>query len=415
MLFCNFFQTGILFSAFNATSITLVPKDLNPNSMRDFRPISCCSMIYKCITKIIANRLKLYMPKLVSNNQSAFITGRSISDNVLLAQELVRGYARSTLSPRCAIKVDLQKAFDTLDWRFILEILSVLRFPEQFLGWIKGCITFSKFSISLNGGLVGYFRGARGVRQGDPLSLYLFVLAMNVLSRLLDAAARYGVFSYHPMCKRINLTHLCFADDLLIFSKGNLESVIGVKKILCLFYAYSGLQLNCGKSELFHTGISRTMMEEIQYTTGFKLGKLPVRYLGIPLITRRLNARDCSMLVERIIARINSWTSKLLSYAGRLQLIQTVLFSMHNYWCRIFLLPKRVIKRINQICARFFWKGSDQTSKGARVSWATICHPKAEGGLGIKDTLSWNKACIIQNIWSIMAKAGSLWIAWIEA
>ena len=134
------------------------------------------------------------MPKLIGKNQSAFITGRSIVDNVLLAQDMVRGYARSTLSPRCAIKVDLQKAFDSLNWDFILEILAVMHFPDQFIGWIKGCLTTSKFSISLNGRLVGYFNGARRVRQGDPLSPYLFVLAMNVLSKLLDAAAQHEVF-----------------------------------------------------------------------------------------------------------------------------------------------------------------------------------------------------------------------------
>ena len=116
-----------------------------------------------------------------------------------------------------------------------------MRFPDLFIGWIKGCFTTSKFSISLNGGLVGYFEGARGVRQGDPLSPYLFVIAMNVLSGLLDAGAHYEVFSYHPKCKKIKLTHLCFADDLLIFSKGVLNSVAGIQKILQLFYTYSGL------------------------------------------------------------------------------------------------------------------------------------------------------------------------------
>ena len=146
----------------------------------------------------------MYMPKLIEKNQSAFISRRCIEDNVLLAQEMVRGYARSTLSPRCAIKVDLQKAFDSLSWDFILEVLTALHFPTQFIEWVRGCFKSSKFSISLNGGLVGYFNGAREVRQGDPLSPYLFVIAMNVLSRLLDAAAQHGIFSYHPKCKKIN-------------------------------------------------------------------------------------------------------------------------------------------------------------------------------------------------------------------
>ena len=121
------------------------------------------------------------------------------------------------------------------------------------------------------------------------------------------------------------------------------------------------------------------------------------------------------MMVDKITSRIHNWTSKYLSYARRLKLIQSMLFSIQNYWCRIFILPKGVIKKVNQICASFFWKGSDKSAYGARVSWNDICHPKAEGGLGLKDSMSWNIACVLQNIWAIMAKTGSLWIAWLEA
>ena len=337
-----FFQTTKLPSAFNSTAIALVPKCSNPNSIRDFRPISCCTVVYKCITRIMANRLKKYMPQMVSNSQSAFIPGRSISDNILMAQELVRGYGRSTLSPRCAIKIDLQKTFDTLDRRFILQVLTVMQFPSRYIGWIRSCITNPMFSISINGGLVGYFKGARGVRQRDPLSPYLFVIAMNVLSKLLDAAAKHGVFMYHPKCKKISLTHLCFADDLLIFSKGNLSSILGIQNVLNVFYAMSGLQLNCAKSELFSSGVGKGNLDEIQHVTGFKTGSLPVRYLGVPLVTRRLTDKDCRPLVERITSRINHWSAKLLSFAGRLQLVQTVLYTIQNYWCRQFLLPKSV-------------------------------------------------------------------------
>ena len=194
---------------------------------------------------------------------------------------------------------------------------------------------------------MGYFSGARGVRQSDPLSPYLFVLAMNVFSKLLDAVAQHGVFQYHPKCKKIKLTHLCFADDLLIFSKGSMESIIGIQRVLNLFYTYSGLKLNSNKSELFYTGVSRQEMDLIQQATGFQLGQLPVRYLGVLLITKRLSAADCTLLIEKITVRINCWTSKLLSYVGRLQLIQSVLFSIQNYWCRQFILPKGVIKVIN--------------------------------------------------------------------
>ena len=212
---------------------------------------------------------------------------------------------------------------------------------------------------------------------------------MNALSKLLDAAAENGVFSYHPKCKKVKLTHLCFADDLLIFTKGNMDSVVGVQNVLKLFYTFSGLQVNCAKCEIYSSGVNKENLEEIQSYTGFKLGMLPVRYLGVPLVTRRLTEKDCAPLVDKITARISSWTSKFLSYAGRFQLIQSVLFNIQNYWCRHFILPKGVLRRINQICARFFWFGKDKQAKGARVGWRYICHPKAEGGLGLKESISW--------------------------
>ena len=131
-------------------------------------------------------------------------------------------------------------------------------------------------------------------------------------------------------------------------------------------------------------------------------------------MTRRLTTKDCAPLVDKITARIKSKTAKFLSYAGRMQLIQSILFSVQNFWYRNFILPKGVLRRINQLCSAFFWKGIEHTTKSAQVKWQVICHPKYEGGLGLMDIFSWN-ACIIQNIWSIITKSGSLWIAWIEA
>ena len=119
----------------------------------------------------------------------------------------------------------------------------------------------------------------------------------------------------------------------------------------------------------------------IHRETRFKIGALPVRYLGVPLVTRRLTVKDCSPLVEKVIARIHEWSAKLLSYAGRLQLIQSVLFSLQNFWCRNFLLPKTVLKRINQLCSRFLWKGKDQGAKGAKVSWMMYATPNQRKGL----------------------------------
>ncbi|KAK5820340.1 hypothetical protein PVK06_025387 [Gossypium arboreum] len=338
---------------------------------------------------ILVKRLTKHLPDVISRSQSAFVKGRSITDNILMAQELEKGYGRKSLSPRCALKINLQKAFDSIDLDFILVVLEALEVPELMIRWIRVCLTTPRFSISINGGLIGYFKGARGIRQGDPLSPYLFVISMNDLSSLLDLAVQKGIFQFHPKCHRIHLTHLCFADDLLIFSKGTLDSVVGIWCVLQKFYDFSGLKLNPAKTEIFASGILDEEMEDILRITGIKMGRLPVRYLGVPLVTRRLTVKDCAPLIDKMSERVNCFVKKL-SYAGRLQLIQSLIFNVQKYWCTHFFLPKSVIHRIKQMCLRLFWKGKDRPAKGARVGWSFICLPKSEGGLGIKDLITWN-------------------------
>ncbi|XP_039039689.1 uncharacterized protein LOC120177707 [Hibiscus syriacus] len=188
-----FFQETFILPAFNATTIVLVPKVPNPNKVREFRPIFCCSVIYKTITKILVKRLTTLLPGIISRNQLAFVKGRNIVDNTLLAQEL----------------------------------------------------------------------GARGIRQCDHISPILFVLAMNVLSIILNLAAARGLFRYLPKCKKIGLTHISFIDDLLIFCKGNIESITRIISALDQFYELSGLKLNAAKCELYTAGISFRNLEHI--------------------------------------------------------------------------------------------------------------------------------------------------------
>lgn len=164
-----FFDTGIMPRQWNCTALTLTPEVASPASIKDFRPIACCNVVYKCATKILANRLQLILPLIISPLQSAFIKGRSIMDNILLMQELVKNYHKDEGQPRCAIKMDLMKAYDSVEWSFVLDMLRVLEFPSQFIHWVEACIT-SMFSIVINGELQGFFPGKRGLRQGDPLS-----------------------------------------------------------------------------------------------------------------------------------------------------------------------------------------------------------------------------------------------------
>jgi hypothetical protein len=186
----NFFRTGLLLKEVNATILTLVPKKPNASVMGDFRPIACCNVLYKCITKILSNRMLPFLDSLISRNQSAFVPSRCISENILLAQELVQNYHRSGGRPWCTMKVNLMKVYDSVDWNFIVQCLSCFGLPTRFTNWIKMCITSPRFTISLNGTLVEYFKGGKGLRQCDHLSIYLFVLVMEVFSRLMKEYTR---------------------------------------------------------------------------------------------------------------------------------------------------------------------------------------------------------------------------------
>ena len=167
---------------------------------------------------------------MIDDAQTAFIPGRNMSSNIFIAQELFRNYHRPYTRRRCAIKVDLHKAFDTVKWDFLLELLFKLGFPPRFIEWIHAFITSSKYSININGELVGFFGATRGLRQGDPLSPYLFTIIMDDLSMLIskniEAQRLAGnPFDYHWRCQKTGLTHLCFADDLLLFCGGSFSSV----------------------------------------------------------------------------------------------------------------------------------------------------------------------------------------------
>jgi hypothetical protein len=240
-------------------------------------------------------------------NQSAFIPFRSIAENVLLAQELVRNYHKDRGQPRCTLKIDLMKAYDSVDWEFLIFCLKCFGFPTRFINWIRVCITSPRFYVSINGTMVGYFEGKRGLRQGDPFSPYLFVIAMEVFSKIMvDYTGGDFGFKFHPKCASLKLTHLCFTDDLLIFFEASLVSIKIIKSALLEFESLSGLKSNPKKSSFLCSGISERIKHVLLDDLGMNEGLFPVRYLGVPLISSRLSAADCEALITRITRRIDS-------------------------------------------------------------------------------------------------------------
>ncbi|KAL0462809.1 UNVERIFIED_CONTAM: hypothetical protein Slati_0168500 [Sesamum latifolium] len=223
-----------------------------PSSVGDYRPISCCNVLYKIITKIIVHRMQPVMRKIVSPSQNAFVPGRRISNNILLAQELFTGYNRRDFPPRCALKMDLKKAYDTLEWDFVLAALKLFGFPPKMIAWIEECISTTAFSIALNGGLHGFFTGARD----------------------------FDSFHYHWHCKE------------------GLET----------FAQWSGLKVNEQKSQLIVSKAGVDIKPRLLAILGFQEGVLPVWYLGLPLISSRLSATDCRpLLAKSVLSALNTY------------------------------------------------------------------------------------------------------------
>ncbi|XP_021713507.1 uncharacterized protein LOC110681676 [Chenopodium quinoa] len=375
----DLFDLVLMLKEINSTSVTLVPKTKSPTSVTEFKPIACFNVLYKCISKVLCDRLKQMLPFLIAENQSAFVHSRYIVHNVMVCQDLVRHYGRSGACPSCLIKLDLKKAYDTVEWDFIEEMMQELNFPRHFVKLIMICVISPRFSLMINGSLHGYFQSKRGLRKGDPLSPLLFVLCIEYLSRILKIISLKTDYSFHPRCKAARLTHLCFADDLILCCKGD-EDVI----------------------------------KEILQITGFTRGRLPFRYLGVPICSKRISAVECENLIDRMFSKIRTWSSKNLSFAARVTLINSVLLSIQVYWAHIMIIPKAIFDKIKVICRNFLWNGSLH-HKACYIALNDICKTKAAGGLGIQDAETWNTAAHGKNVWDIAQKKENLWIRWVNS
>ncbi|GJV73510.1 RNA-directed DNA polymerase, eukaryota, reverse transcriptase zinc-binding domain protein [Tanacetum coccineum] len=257
------------------------------------------------------------------------------------------------------------------------------------VSWIMTCVVLTKFSINVNGERVGYFKGGRGLRQRDPISPYLFTLVMEVLNLLVQKNIKESkVFKYHFGCKNLKITHLCFADDLLVFCHGDPESVKVIKKSFDEFSGYSGLLPNLQKRRIFFRGLSSDEQQSIINIIPFSVGKLLVRYLGVPLLTKKLSISDCKPIISKVKTKISDWKNKALSYAGR------------------------VIYEINKLLKGFLWCQGELTKGKAKVSWDKIFKPKDQGGLGLKNLGVWNKVLMIKHLWNVAMKKDTL-VKWI--
>jgi hypothetical protein len=256
-VFSEFYDQGKFVKSINSTFIALIPKTHGAKEIKDFRPISLVGEIYKIIAKVLANRMRRVMDRIISKPQNAFFKGRQILDSVLIANECLDSRIKSGV-PGVLCKLDMEKAYDHVDWNFLLYLLKRCGFGERWCSWIKHCISSVRFSVLINGSPSGFFGSSRGVRQGDPLSPFLFVLVMEAFSRMISAIYSRGLISGFSVgsteVDRVEVSHLLFSDDTLVFCGADASQISHMGALLVCFEAVYGLNVNLSKSALVSVG-----------------------------------------------------------------------------------------------------------------------------------------------------------------
>nr|GFC58389.1 hypothetical protein [Tanacetum cinerariifolium] len=240
-----------------------------------------------------------------------------------------------------------------VDWGFLREVLIGFGFHDRMVKWIMECVTTTSFSISINGSLHGYFKGKHGLHQGDPLSPYLFTLVMEILTLIIKRRVRdTNLFAYHRYCSKLELVNICFADDLFLFAHGDVDSVKVINEALEEFKNASSLISSLPKSTAYICKVLNHVKLSILHIFPFEEGRLPVKYLGVPLVSSRL----CSGIIIR----------------------------------------------------GFLWCQGNIKKGRANVTWEVVCLPKDEGGLGLRQLDHFNKDIMVTHIWKLLSLKGSL-------
>jgi len=245
------------------------------------------SGIYKIIAKVLANRMSRVLEKIILEPQNAFVKGRHILDSVLIASECLDNRIKFGI-PRVLCKLDIMKAFDHVNWKFLLYMLKRCGFGEKWVSWISHCISSARHSVLVNGSPAGFFNSSRGLKQGDPLSPLLFIVVMEALSKMLSGAVDSGRLSCFSVGSRppvINISHLLFADDILVFCEANPDHLRFLRVLLVCFEAVFGLKVNLAKSLLVPVG-NVDNVAELASILGCGTSSLPLKYLGMPLGAR---------------------------------------------------------------------------------------------------------------------------------
>ena len=375
--------------------------------------IALCNVLYKLVAKVIANRLKKILHKCISKSQSAFVPERFILDNVMIAIEVVHHMkvCKRIRDKNVALKLDISKAYDRIDWFYLKEVMLKMGFDSKWVQWIMMCVETVDYFVIVNKQLVGPIIPGRGLRQGDPLSPYLFILCAEGLSALIRKAERSGDLHGVSICTNApTISHLLFVDDCFLFFRVDDNEAQVMKNILHTYKLASGQAISLPKSEVFFSSIVPSPLKE---TITNILGVIAVmstgKYLGLPSMVGRSKEATFGFIKDCIQHKINNWSSKCLSKVGREVMIKSVLQSIPSYIMSIFLLPKKLVDAIEKMINAFWWgHGGNMRRRLHWMSWERLSVHEIFGGMGFKDLTSFNVTMLKKQGWRFQTDSSSL-------
>ncbi|KAJ0599091.1 putative RNA-directed DNA polymerase [Helianthus annuus] len=395
--------------------ITLIPKVRDASSLNEFRTISLVGVINKVISKVLANRLKKVLPSIISENQSAFVKGKFILDGPLIINETIN-WIRKSKKKAFLLKVDFEKAYDNVNWGFVRMAMVQMGFPPLWCDWVHGILSSARAAVLVNGSPTFDFQCYKGMRQGDPLSPFLFLIVMEILSCCLEKAVEIGAVSGVRLPNNGPvLSHLLYADDALIMGDWSEESIVNVVRILRGFHICSGLKINLAKSNIFGIGVSESELDLVASRIGCNTGYFPIKYLGITVGANMNRIANRSPVVENFESRLSLWKSSVLSIGGRITLIKSVLECLPNYFFSLYKAPVGVVNHLESIVRRFLWGGTGSDRKMSWVSWDRVASPVNQGGLGLRKLGTINMSLILKWAWRFKADKNNLWVKVISA
>jgi hypothetical protein len=365
----KFFLDGCLPDGINDTTIVLIPKGNAHVELKDFRPISLCNVIYKLISKCMVNRLRSMLDEIISPEQSAFVPTRRIIDNTLIAFECVHTIHGNNgrRGDYCAYKLDLSKAYDRVDWSFLKSVMEKLSFHRKFIQWIMTRVSTVWYSVRFNGTALRPFRPSRGLRQGDPLSLYLFLLVADCLSVLMNNYERQGLISGIRVSRRApSIFHLLFADDSLLFFKLDAGQASQVRNLLIVFENGTGQKLSPAKCLiLVREGADDNVVNLVKQVLGVERARFDAKYLELPMPDGRMRRDVFQSIEERYIKRMVDWKERTMSQVAKEVLIKAVTQALPTYAMSVFKFPLGLYDSLEKHMRAFWW---GQNKAGAKFS-----------------------------------------------